>query len=76
VDLRNFKFWSGAKDTEQELTTQELDSLQEMLEDMYPDGMTDTELNDIFWFETDLLAEWLGYADWEDLEAHHDERWE
>ena len=65
--LRNFEFWSGAKDTAKYLTSEELDTLEEMLEDSFPDGIGETELNDIFWFEDDMLAEWLGYNDFEEI---------
>lgn len=29
--------------------------------------MSDTEINDIFWFEEDFIAETLGYNDFEEL---------
>ena len=65
--LRNFEFWSGAKDTVKYLTSDELDTIEEMLEDSFPDGIGETELNDIFWFEDDMIAEWLGYNDFEEI---------
>lgn len=65
--LRDFDFWSGAKDTVNYLTNDELDIIEDMLEDAYPDGMTETQLNDLFWFDTDVIAEWLGYDDFESL---------
>ena len=66
-NLRNFEFWSGAKDTVKYLTFEELDTLEELLEESYPDGIGETELNDIFWFEDDMLAEWLGYENFEEI---------
>jgi hypothetical protein len=65
--LRDFDFWSGAKDTVDYLTSDDLDTIEDMLEDAYPDGMTETQLNDLFWFDTDVIAEWLGYDDFESL---------
>ena len=65
--LRDFDFWSGAKDTVGYLTSDELDTIEDMLEDAYPDGMTETQVNDLFWFDTDVIAEWLGYEDFESL---------
>lgn len=65
--LRDFDFWSGAKDTVDYLTTDELDTIEDMLEDAYPDGMTETQVNDLFWFDTDVIADWLGYDDFESL---------
>ena len=70
--LRNFEFWSGAKDTVKYLTDAELDTIEAMLEDLYPDGMEDVEINDLFWFEDDMIAEWLGYEDFEAI-MHRDE---
>ena len=64
MPLRDFKFWSGAKDTAAELTNDQLDQLEEMLEDTNPDGMTDTQINDFFWFERDTIYEWLGLSDY------------
>ena len=63
--LTEFEFWSGARDTVKYLTEDELDAIEEMLEELYPDGMDETELNDLFWFEEDTIAEWLGYKDFE-----------
>ena len=64
IDARNFEFWSGGKDTAKELTWDDWDVIEPMLDDLFPDGCTDTELNDFFWFETDTIAEWLGYEDY------------
>lgn len=69
--LQNFEFWSGARDTANELTGRELDAIERELEAMYPDGMDETDLNDLFWFEPDYIAEMLGYECWEHLEADH-----
>ena len=67
VDLSDFDFWSGAKDTVEYLTDEQLNEVQSMLEDLYPDGMTETQINDIFWFEDDWIAEMLGFESFEDL---------
>ena len=61
ISLRNFNFWSGGKDTAEALSLEEIDTVESMLEDAYPDGMEDTAINDFFWFERDTIAEWLGY---------------
>lgn len=65
--LRDFDFWSGAKDNVELLTTIELDIIEDILEDAYPDGVTETQVNDLFWFDTDIIAEWLGYENWDAL---------
>ena len=71
--LRNFQFWSGARENAAELTMEQLDELESILEDIYPDGMSDTEINDLMWFEFDLIKEWLGIDDDEEEEEDDEE---
>lgn len=33
--------------------------------------MSETEINDLFWFEEDTIAQWLGFDDFEALERDH-----
>ena len=65
--LNDFEFWSGAKDTVKYLTEDELNQIENILEDCFPDGMDETEINDFFWFEEDTIAEWLGYSSFDDI---------
>lgn len=68
--LSNFQFWSGGKDRADLLTSEQLDTVEQMMEEIEPaDGWSDTAINDFFWFEFDTICEWLGYADEEHLEA-------
>lgn len=71
TSLCRFEFWSGAIHTAETLTCEELDTIERHLETVYPDGMSDTEINDLFWFESDWIAEMLGFEDWEALENDH-----
>jgi len=66
--LRNFEFWSGAKDNANELTSVQLDEVENILEDLYPEGMDETQINDFFWFDFDTIKDWLGITDEEDEE--------
>lgn len=66
--LRNFEFWSGAKENANELTFEQLDEVETILEDMYPEGMDETQINDLFWFDFDTIKEWLGITNEEDEE--------
>jgi hypothetical protein len=65
--LSNFEFWSGAKDTVKYLTESELETIEGMLEELNPEGVTETEINDFFWFEEDTIADWLGYSSFEEI---------
>ena len=58
--LQNFEFWSGAKANAETLTYEQLDTVEAILEDLYPEGISDTQLNDIFRFDFDQIQEWLG----------------
>lgn len=58
--LRNFEFWSGAKVNAEQLTSEEFDTLENELEDLYPDALTDMEINDLFWFDFEWVCEILG----------------
>jgi len=59
-DLTNFKFWAGAKDLASKLTYRELTEITHQLEELYPDGITETQINDLFWFEEDLICQMIG----------------
>lgn len=72
ISLYDFEAWSGAKDTLGELTISECEQLEAILEDIHPDGMDETQLNDILWFENDWIAECLGYRNWEHLVRDHE----
>ena len=62
--LRNFEFWSGAKDNAARLTPEQLDKLDDIMSDIYEsDPLTETQINDLFWFDFELICEWLGIED-------------
>lgn len=61
--LRYFDFWSGARENANSLSGEQLDQLEYILEDSYPDGIDATTLNDLMWFEFDAIKEWLGIDD-------------
>lgn len=58
--LSGFEFWSGAKDRAEKLTDKEFDQIEATLEELNPDGMDETELNDLFWFDFETVLEWIG----------------
>ncbi len=60
TSLDRFEFWAGAISSRNRFSNEEIDQIEYMLEDCYPDGIEDTTINDIFWFEPETLCEWLG----------------
>lgn len=61
ICLADFEGWSGAEDVLARLDNKEIETLECLLEDLYPDGIDETQLNDILRFDTDWIAEVLGY---------------
>ena len=61
LDLNSFEAWSGAVDTLERIQREDkCAELENILEELYPDGMTETELNDLLWFDSESVYEWLG----------------
>ena len=68
LDLNSFKAWSGAIDTLDRIKREgKCEELESILEDTYPDGMTETELNDLLWFEADEVYSWVGLRTEEEI---------
>ena len=65
--LRDFDFWAGGADNARYFTYEQLDEIEVMLKDILPNGVDETKLNDLFWFEADWLAKLLGFANFEAL---------
>ena len=54
IRLTDFKAWNGGMDTLQRLIELDaVDALEAGIDDIYPDGLTATELNDLLWFDTE-----------------------
>ena len=61
LTLRNFDAWSGAVDTKETIINAGKDKdFEYLIEELYPEGLTDTQLNDLLWFEEDWIFEMLG----------------
>jgi len=44
-----------------------LDQIEQILEEINPEGLSETDINDLFWFEDELIAEWLGYENFDEI---------
>lgn len=61
LTLRNFDAWSGAVDTKETIINEGKDKdFDYLIKELYPDGITETQLNDLLWFEEDWIFEMLG----------------
>ena len=74
LDLNSFEAWSGAKETLERIQREgKCAELENILEELYPDGMTETELNDLLWFDSESVYEWLGIRSEEQIEKEIEE---
>lgn len=61
TSLVNFEAWSGAVDTKERIIEEgKAKDFDYLIEELYPDGLTETQLNDILWFDDDWIFESLG----------------
>lgn len=60
VNLTSFQFWSGARDRALMLTYSEMEEVESVLEDIYPEGVAATTINDLFWFDFEWVCECIG----------------
>lgn len=67
TSLEYFEFWSGAKQLAEKLSSKEFDTIEAILSEEYPDGMDATGLNDLFAYDGDTIASWLGYEKEDDI---------
>ena len=78
VDLEDFEaFGEGRKTLDHIIDEGGVERLQAILEEMYPNGMTDGALNDLLWHESDWCFEMAGVSNpYESTEEEEeDEGW-
>ena len=60
-DFIHYQPWAGARDTYALIAYHnKLDELDNLITECYPDGLTETELNDLLWFDSDWVLDTLG----------------
>ena len=63
-DFFEYRPWSGAISTYERIEEEgKLDDLENLLEDVYPEGISMVGINDILWFDSDWVFEMLGITD-------------
>ena len=59
--LRDFKAWSGAVETKDKIIKEgKGDEFENLIDELFPEGLTETKLNDLLWFEDEMLFNELG----------------
>lgn len=69
-NLRDFDFWSAAATNAAKLTSEELDVLENMMEEVRngDEPWSVEEINDFMRFDFEIVCEWLG-LDYEEVMA-------
>lgn len=64
VGIDGYTPWSGAVSTWEEIQeANKVDELEFLLEEIYPEGIDETKLNDLLWFESDFIYSQLDMND-------------
>lgn len=64
-DLEDYKPWSGAEDTWYKIIdADKKEALDNYLKEMYPEGISIGDLNDLLWFDGDKVLRDLGLAEY------------
>lgn len=67
LNLREFEPWSGAVDTyELIINNNKEEDFEFLIEEIYPNGIDETTLNDLLWFDSDWVLESLGIEEEEE----------
>lgn len=78
LDLNEFKAWSGGAETLEKIRKFDLthpgamDAAQRYIEECFCGDATETELNDMLWFEDGAILDNIGYYD-ESIEDEEDD---
>lgn len=66
--------WIGARATAERIEAEDKgNEFVSLIEELYPDGIDRTTLNDIMWFDSDWIFEMLGIKDEEEEEESGDD---
>ena len=61
ISVEDFEGWSGANDTIEVIEkTGKVDEFDNLIEELYPDGLSETSLNDLLRFDYEWIYETLG----------------
>lgn len=73
IGIRDFEAWSGAIATKDLIIeNNKEDEFDALIEELYPDGIDETQLNDILWFDDEWVFESLGIEEEDEDEEDFD----
>lgn len=64
ISFEDFDAWSGAIDTKEKIIDAgKAEEFEALVEELFPNGVEATELNDFLWFDDDYILEILGITE-------------
>ena len=61
INLKDFETWSGATETKNIIINEgKKEEFEELIEELFPNGVSATELNDLLWFDQEYVLDILG----------------
>lgn len=61
MKLENFDAWSGAVETKETILDNDMgEAFEDLVNELYPEGLSSTELNDLLLFEEEWIFKQLG----------------
>ena len=73
ISIRDFRAWGGAVATKDLIIEHDkADDVDTLIEELYPDGVDETQLNDILWFDDEWVLESLGIEEEDEDEDEED----
>lgn len=67
TSIADFNAWSGAVETKEAIVNAgKCDEFDSYIEEIYPDGLTDTQLNDMLWHESEYMLYLMGISEDDD----------
>ena len=74
LSIREFNAWSGAIDTKNVIIESgKADEFDQLIEEIYPEGISDVYLNDLLWFDANWILETLGISEVEETEEKEED---
>ena len=64
ISIESFEAWSGAIDTKEKIIyAGKAEEFEALIDELFPNGIDETELNDLLWFDDDYIFEALGITE-------------
>jgi hypothetical protein len=72
ISISDFNAWSGAISTKEAILEADKEAgFDALIEDLYPDGIDETQLNDLLRFDSEWIFESLGMSEEEEEEEEN-----